>query len=76
MAKEIYFFYDESGHSRKITSDTMNSDGFRNYFISAIIGVEKNVYSSFESDYSNFENKWKSFYGNTEIKSKLVKSTK
>ena len=41
MAKEIYFFYDESGHSRKITSDTMNSDGFRNYFISAIIGVEK-----------------------------------
>lgn len=47
MKKDVYFFYDESGHSRKITANTMNDDDFKYDFISAIVGVEKESFSTF-----------------------------
>lgn len=76
MSKEVYFFYDESSHSRKITANTMNDDEFKNDFVSAIIGIEKGDYSSFEKDYVVFENKWSKLYSATEIKSKLIRTKK
>lgn len=76
MKKDIYFFYDESSHSRKITADTLNDDDFKNNFISAIVGIEKNVFCKFEDDYNKFENKWKTFFSANEIKSSLIRSKK
>ena len=61
MKKDVYFFYDESGHSRKITSDTMNDEDFKCNFISAIVGIEKEFFSTFNNDYIAFENKWRTF---------------
>lgn len=76
MKKEVYFFYDESGHSRKITADTMNDDNFKYDFISAIVGIEKESLIIFNNDYFTFENKWKKFFNAEEIKSNLIRNKK
>lgn len=76
MKKDVYFFYDESGHSRKITADTMNDEDFKCNFISAIVGIEKEFFSTFNNDYIAFENKWRTFFNADEIKSNLIKAKK
>lgn len=76
MKKDVYFFYDESGHSRKITADTMNDEDFKCNFISAIVGIEKEFFSTFNNDYIAFENKWRTFFNTDEIKSNLIKAKK
>ena len=74
MKKDVYFFYDESGHSRKITANTMNDDDFKYDFISAIVGVEKESFSTFNNDYIAFENKWRTVFNTNEIKSNLIRA--
>ena len=74
MKKDVYFFYDESGHSRKITANTMNDDDFKYDFISAIVGVEKDLFSTFNNDYIAFENKWRTVFNTNEIKSNLIRA--
>lgn len=76
MKKDVYFFYDESGHSRKITANTMNDDDFKYDFISAIVGVEKELFSTFNNDYNAFENKWRTVFNANEIKSNLIRAKK
>ena len=70
---DYYFFYDETNHSRKLTSNTINDENFRIDFISVIVGVSKNDLFSFETDYKNFESKWKKYYGCEELKSTVIK---
>lgn len=76
MEKEIYFFYDESSHSRKLTSNTINDNEFKYDFVSVIVGIPKNSYSIFEKDYFDFEEKWKKYYSVDELKSTIIKGKK
>lgn len=76
MKKEIICFYDESNHSRKLTSETLNDTNFRFDFVSVIVGICKDKYEQFEKDFLIFENKWKKFYSCDELKSTVIKNKK
>lgn len=76
MKKDVYFYYDESAHSRKLTSDTLNDSLFRQDFISTIVGIPKDIYNAFEKKFLAFEQKWKRHYSCDELKSTLIKSKK
>lgn len=73
MPKNVYFYYDESGHSRKITSKTIDDKEFKYNFVSVIVGVSEDDVHSFEHSYESFENKWKELYSCLELKSSVVK---
>ena len=72
MNKDVFFYYDESSHSRKLTSNCFLDKNFKFEFVSAIIGIPKDELSSFEDSFNKFEEKWKQFYSSKEIKSEVV----
>lgn len=72
MNKDVFFYYDESSHSRKLTSNCFLDKNFKFEFVSAIIGIPKDELSSFEDSFNKFEEKWKQFYSCKEIKSEVV----
>lgn len=75
--KKICFFYDESAHSRKITSKSINEENFRYDFVSFFIGVPEDSLEFFESEYLKFETKWKEiFQVKNELKSTSIGARK
>lgn len=75
--KSVSFFYDESAHSRKLTTNTVNDDRFEPYFCTTIFGIENEKLETFKNDYLIFENKWKEKYTlNSELKSTIIKQKK
>lgn len=57
MRTNYLFFYDESGHSRRLTKETVIADNYDDYFVSCIIGVDEKHKNAIEADYSSFEKK-------------------
>ena len=62
--KMYNFYYDESEHSRKITSKTVKSNNYYDNFVSVIVGWPKEKeqavfekYLSFETKYATRKNK-------------------
>lgn len=48
MKHSVYFYSDESAHSRKLTSKPFNDSRFRLDFISTIVGISKGSFETFE----------------------------
>lgn len=63
------FYYDESGHSRKLTEETVVADNYDDFFISCIIGFNEKDKNNVENDYCLLEEKYKSIYQVKELKS-------
>ena len=76
MFKDYIFFYDESGHSRKLTKNTIFAENYDDFFVSCIIGFQEKQRESIEKEYQLFEEKYKSIYGNKELKSTILKDKK
>lgn len=76
MIKNVLFYYDESGHSRKLTQNTITSNNYDDYFITCIIGFEKNKRSDIKKDYLLFESKYKDYYQVEELKSSILSKNK
>ena len=75
--KTLYvFYYDESGHSRRITTNTINGDGFSDYFVSAIVGWPDETSSEIEESFRVFENKYKNLFQINELKSAAIREKK
>lgn len=70
------FYYDESGHSRKLNEKTITADNFDDYFVSVIIGIDKNQSKSLNEKYLLFEEKYKTYYKIEELKSTLFSDKK
>lgn len=67
------YFYDESEHSRKITTSTVFSDNFYHSFVTATIGIDVNNLEKIYASYRDFENKYKDRADKSgEIKSKVL----
>lgn len=66
------FYYDESGHSRKLSRNTIFADSFNDYFVTCIIGFDERKRKEIESDYLAFEEKYKIFYQVEELKSTIL----
>lgn len=67
------YFYDESEHSRKITTSTVFSDNFYHSFVTATIGIDVNNLEKIYASYRDFENKYKDRADKSgEIKSKAL----
>ena len=52
-------YYDESSHSRKITTNTVNAKEFTPYFCAAVLCVLKSQDAKFQDAYSKFEQKYR-----------------
>ena len=70
------FYYDESGHSRSISKQTLVSDNFSEYFVVAIIGFPNSEKDAIEKDYLAFEEEYKKYYCVEELKSTVLKNSK
>lgn len=67
------YFYDESEHSRKITTSTVFSDNFYHSFVTVTIGINVNNLEKIYASYRDFENKYKDRADKSgEIKSKAL----
>ena len=51
MKDKYLFYYDESGHSRRITRNTIFSDNYADYFVATIIGYNARYRDKVEQDY-------------------------
>lgn len=71
-----FFFFDESGHSRKITKETINADNYRDDYVAFIVGAEKDKISIIEQEYVLMEKKYKDYYQVDELKSTLFSPKK
>jgi len=76
MKQNTLFYYDESGHSRKLTESTITADNYDDFFVSCIIGFEKRQRNDIEKDYLSFEDKYKSYYQVDELKSSILSKSK
>lgn len=76
MKQNMLFYYDESGHSRKLTQSTITADNYDDYFVACIIGFEKSQRNAIEKDYLSFENKYKRYYKVEELKSSILSKRK
>lgn len=50
MKHSVYLYYDESTHSRKLTSKTFNDSRFGLNFIAIIVGISKENFETFEKN--------------------------
>lgn len=50
MKHSVYLYYDESTHSRKLTSKTFKDSRFTLNFISTIVGISKENFDTFEKN--------------------------
>ena len=76
MQDKYVFFYDESEHCRSITKETISAENFANNFIIVIIGYKFIELQSIDSNYQEFEEKYKKFYSVSELKSTIIKKSK
>lgn len=76
MNNKYSFYYDESGHSRVLTEETVTADNYDDFFIAIIVGVGQSKKSSLESDYKLFEQKYKKIYQVDELKSTVLSNKK
>ncbi len=67
------FYYDESEHSRKLTLETVNDDGFYDGFVAVIVGWDESDEADIERRYERFECMHSDRKSNGEIKSTTVK---
>ena len=70
------FFYDESGHSRKITKETINAGNYTEDFIAFIVGVKNDELVNTEQEYLSIEEKYKKYYQVDELKSTIFSQKK
>lgn len=70
------FYYDESGHSRKLTENTLKADNYDDFFVSVIVGISEKDIDYFKEEYKLFEEKYKSFYSVKELKSVVLSDKK
>ena len=76
MSDKYLFYYDESGHSRKLTEETVTADNYDDFFISCIIGFSEEDKSDIEANYQLFEDKYKKVYQVEELKSTVLSNKK
>ena len=70
------FYFDESFHSRRISSSSLNDNDYFNSYISIGIGFKEYMHDKIRKKYMNFEKKQKDIFGfnceTDELKSKTV----
>jgi len=70
------FYFDESFHSRRISSSSLNDNDYFNSYISIGIGFKEYMHDKIRKKYMNFEKKQKDVFGfyceTDELKSKIV----
>lgn len=70
------FYFDESFHSRRISSSSLNDNDYFNSYISIGIGFKEYMHDKIRKKYMNFEKKQKDVFGfyceTDELKSKTV----
>lgn len=71
MKNKYLFYYDESGHSRRITRNTIFSDNYADYFVATIIGYNARYKDKVEQDYILLEKKYEEYYQVRELKSSI-----
>ena len=76
MKTEYQFYYDESGHSRKLTEKSITADNYDDFFVSVIVGINNKQTESLNKDYFLFEEKYKDYYGIDELKSTIFSDKK
>ncbi|MDO9592607.1 MAG: hypothetical protein Q7I98_05355, partial [Erysipelotrichaceae bacterium] len=69
------FFYDESGHSRKINHKTITAENYSDSFIAVIIGWLSENQPSLYERYSAFEEKYQHRQSDGELKSTTIKQS-
>ena len=76
MNNKYSFYYDESGHSRVLTEETITADNYDDFFVAVIVGIEENDKTFLEIDYQLFEQKYKTIYQVDELKSTVLGNKK
>lgn len=74
--QHVYSYYDESGHDRKLTIKSFTNEHHFNNFVSGILNINVDKIESFETDYLQFEEKYKKLYDVDELKSSQIKLKK
>lgn len=72
---EYNLYYDESEHSRKITNETITASNFAADFLASVVGVPT-IDDDAKRDYLDLEERYKTFYGVSELKSSIIKKVK
>lgn len=72
---EYNLYYDESEHSRKITNETITASNFAADFIASVVGIPT-IDNDAKREYLDFEKRYKTFYGVSELKSSIIKKVK
>lgn len=76
MNIEYKFYYDESGHSRKLTEKSIMADNYDDFFVSVIVGINNTQLEYLNEKYLLFEEKYKDYYKVNELKSTIFSNNK
>ena len=76
MKTKYIFFYDESGHSRRLTKDTLSASNYDDHFVGCIVGINESKREKLEKEYLALEKPYKTFFQVKELKSQILSRDK